>query len=270
MIRRAAAISWKIRPIASEREFFDHLAELLSATDADWIVLPEFFSFELLHLAENADPMEFLEAQFDTILSELERLRGSRLIVGGTHIARRAKRENIAPILREAGTEFQAKLKMTQFELTDMGVAAGPGLIAPQDGLSTLVCYDSEFPEAARVLCEAGSLALAVPAFTETRRGFQRVRWSCQARAIEDQIFVLHASLVGHLGFEPVPETHGSSAILCPSVSPFDESAILAETRLNEEGIAEAVLDFDVLMRCRESDDVRNWNDRSADCWRFV
>jgi predicted amidohydrolase len=97
--------------------------------------------------------------------------------------------------------------------------------------------------------------------------GFHRVRESCRARAIENQVFVVHASLVGSLGREPVPSTAGSSAILAPCVEPFPADGVLAETRLNAEEIAVAELDFEALVASRESGDVRNWHDRSRGDW---
>ena len=74
---------------------------------------------------------------------------------------------------------------------------------------------------------------------------------------------------VGSLGREPVPSTFGSAAIISPSHSPFPEGSVLAETRLNEEGLAVAELDFDALRESRESGDVRNWHDRSPVTWKF-
>ena len=49
--------------------------------------------------------------------------------------------------------------------------------------IAILVCYDVEFPEAARVLAEAGAQILFVPSCTDERQGFCRVRYCAQARA---------------------------------------------------------------------------------------
>jgi predicted amidohydrolase len=143
-------------------------------------------------------------------------------------------------------------------------------LLPTDPPLGVAVCYDIEFPACAETLTESGCLALAVPAFTETMRGFQRVRWCAQARATERQVFVLHASLVGSLNREPVPTTYGSSAILTPSVLPFPETAILAETPMNQEAVAVADLDWESLLAARESDDVRNWHDRHRGDYRLI
>ena len=54
---------------------------------------------------------------------------------------------------------------------------------------------------------------------------------------------------------------------MAPSVEPFPEQAVLAETPWNEEGAAIADLDFDELLCAREAGDVRNWHDRLKSSW---
>ncbi len=108
-----------------------------------------------------------------------------------------------------------------------------------------------------------------VPAYTETKHGFHRVRWCCHARTVENQIFVAHSSLVGDLGREPVLKTFGSSAVLCPPLHQFPESGVLAETEMNEEGIAITDLDLDLLEEARATGDVRNWHDRHSSSWEL-
>lgn len=276
---RAAAISWAVREIASEDEFFDHLSSLvLSAAEhgAELIVLPELPVLELLSLSPSTSGravVDALEPHADRYEAELASLEAETraLIVGGSHL--RGNR-NICL----AGGAVIGKRVLTQWEAVEWGLSpfvsssAESGLVvslpsgrSPQVGVT--ICYDCEFPASGRAIAEAGSLVQCIPSYTETRRGFQRVRWCAQARATENQVFVIHASLVGSLGREPVPSTFGSSAILTPSVEPFPESAILAETALGEEGIAVADLDFDALLRAREEGDVRNWNDRNAAQW---
>jgi predicted amidohydrolase len=162
----------------------------------------------------------------------------------------------------------QQKVKLTRYEREMWKLAQGNGLdIADELPMGVTICYDCEFPESGRILAERGVLLQCVPAFTETMHGFHRVRHSCHARAIENQNFVVHSSLVGSLGREPAPAAMGSSAIIAPSIEPFPADGILAETQMNEEGIAIAVLDFNQLARSRESGDVRNWQERDARPW---
>lgn len=279
---KVAAVSWAVRQIGTEQEFFDHLEALVyeASTKADLVVLPELPILELMALhptgcsghtptcgpptsLQSSEIPPILEAygpRYEAELTRLEKETGS-IIIGGSHI-----RENRNVCL--FGGQRQPKNILTQWEAVEWGLEPGSGLF-PRGDIGVTICYDVEFPAAGRALAEAGVLVHCVPSYTETQHGFQRVRWSCLARAIENQVFVVHASLVGSLGREPVPSTYGASAIIAPSVPPFPESAILAETKLGEEGIAYAELDFDALMRGREEGDVRNWHDRDKGDWRI-
>ena len=59
---------------------------------------------------------------------------------------------------------------------------------SPKAKIGVLVCYDVEFPEAARHLADEGAEILFVPFCTDNRQGYLRVRYCAQARAIENQI----------------------------------------------------------------------------------
>lgn len=278
---RVAAASWKLRKIRGDSEFFGHLYDLVEAAhsqDVDLLVLPELFVLELLHLepdlAERKVPRYLV--QYQHALEEwLVRISASSgiMLVAGSHF-----RDDQGAILNTCAIaepghslSFGPKNNLTAYEREVWGLHPGSGLARPaRPRIGVTVCYDSEFPEAGRVLAEAGVTVHCVPAYTETRHGFQRVRWSCLARAIENQYFVVHSSLVGSLGREPVVQTYGSSAILAPSIAPFPDSAVLAETALGEEGIAVADLDFSAMEDARQHGDVRNFNDRHAGRWHFL
>lgn len=270
---KVAAVNWALRPCRRFVDFADHARHLLDqCPEADWVVFPENVCFELLGaapaLAEREVPA-WLETTLDAQLECFGRLaheRGIHLLAGTTFVQGR----HHALLARPDGTcrPWQPKVNLTRYEEETFGVLHGQGL-RPYGRVGCLVCYDSEFPEAGRSLCEAGVEAILVPAFTETQRGFQRVRWSCLARAVENQCFVVHASLVGGLGVEPAPSTYGSSAIIAPSLEPFPPGAVLAETPLDQEAVALAELDFDALAQCRAEGDVRNWRDRRRGDWRI-
>ena len=59
------------------------------------------------------------------------------------------------------------------------------------------ICYDSEFPMLARKQVEAGCVLILVPSCTDTLAGFHRVKIGCQARALENQCYVVQSLLVG-------------------------------------------------------------------------
>lgn len=274
---KIAVAQWRIRPISSFEDFAEHLRELVhQARGTDLLLLPECFSLELLALAgvlPYPEEARWLASKWLDILATLKSVaeESGLAIVGGSHFQPLADGRilNTTPIVsRDGEIRLQPKNKLTAFERDDWRISAGEGLAdTGQFRTGVMICYDSEFPEGARVLAERGVGLIAVPAFTETRRGFQRVRWSCLARAVENQVFVAHASLVGSLGREPVPNAVGTSGVFAPSVEPFPESAVLAECPWNEEAVVVADLDFDLLEQARASGDVRNWYDRDPSCW---
>lgn len=282
---RVAAVNWRIRPVQGVQEFLQHREELVQrALDrgAQLVVLPELHVLELLSSRPDLSEREGI-AWLADLEADLEWTPQGAVVVDGSQPVWRGEGKgrcllNVCKVrIPSAGVLEQPKLVLTQYERKDWGMKPGDGLSwfevgdhKPAVRAGVTVCYDCEFPDSGRELAEEGVQVQVVPAFTETRYGFQRVRWSCQARAVENQVFVIHASLTGSLGREPVPQATGSSAVLCPSIEPFPVSAVLAETPQDEEGIAVAELDFAMQEHARSHGDVRNWQDRYAADWRVV
>lgn len=278
---RVGAVAFKLAHARSDGDFFGHMYDFVESAHQNGVqllVFPEFAILELVHLfpdIEEIDVPKYLAQyaqQYEDWLVRMSQNSGIAL-VGGSHFTngQLGFKNSCFSVWPDGTRGTVVKNKLTQYESQVWNLRPGNGLIKMPDAeIGNLICYDSEFPEAARVLCESGVKILNVPAFTETRHGFQRVRWCAHARAIENQVFVIHASLLGDLGREPVPATYGSSAVICPSITPFPQSGMLAETPLNEEGIAIADLDMSLLDKAREEGDVRNWFDRSAENWRLL
>jgi len=277
---RVAAANMKLRilrKLRSDGDYLGHLHDLVTTAHdegAEVLVLPELHVLELLqlepdlhehkvvrYLAQYAQPIEEWMAR----ISQLSGL----IIVGGSHFKETPEGfKNVCAIgIPNHGVVLAEKNNLTGYEKNMWELARGRGLARLPKGLGVNICYDSEFPPAARALAEDGMQILCVPAWTETQRGFQRVRWSCQARALENTCFAVHASLVGDLGREPVPMSHGSSAIIAPSVEPFPVQAILRESPENEEAVIVADLDFAMLSDARRNYEVSNWADRDAGDW---
>lgn len=291
---KAAVVSWLLEAAPAPDEalprFLDHLERVVRQTTsagADLVLLPESIDLERLAPHLRAEPQlpshevpARLAPDFPAVLAHAQSLAKKHRItlLAGTHLRQTPGGFlNTAVLATPDATALQDKNVLTQWEINDWRLTPGAGL-APlaNPPLGALVCYDSEFPPAGRALAEAGTQILAIPAFTETRRGFHRVRWSAQARAVECQFFVLHASLVGTLAAEPVPQAYGSSAIVCPTVHPLPESGILAETPLHtpdhpltKDAITYADIDLDLVEIARQSDDVRNWHDRDKGHWQI-
>lgn len=275
---KAASVSWNIRPCTSADQFWGHFEEVvLSAADqgVELLVLPELITLELEGLFDQASdrPQDRLPLLADDLQqrSGLAVHHRMTIVAGSTLVMQSGEWVNRTLIFWPSGRiSFQDKIVMTQFEKVDWGITGGAQLEEqPDPRIGVLICYDSEFPELGRAEAESGVLALCVPSYTETWHGHWRVRHSCQARAVENQIFVIHAPLVGSLRREPVPQSHGTAAIMAPCCLPFPPNGILAEGPPDEEAIVVAELDFAALLASRETGDVRNWQDREQ-VRRFV
>ncbi|CAN5407914.1 carbon-nitrogen hydrolase family protein [soil metagenome] len=277
MIVRVAAANWKMRPQRSDAGYFGHLHDFVSLAHdkgADVLVLPELHVLELLslerNLKEHQSPM-YLSQYAKALEVWLLRIADSSglTIVAGSHFVEVEEGfKNICAIVSPGRPMVKAeKNNLTQYEREIWNVRDGRGLAVVPPRLGVAICYDAEFAGATRSLAEAGAEILAVPSWTETYHGHQRVRWSCLARAVEHQTFVVHASLVGGLGYEPVPDSVGSSAIIAPSVEPFPVQSVLAESPFNEEALIVADLDLAMLEEARLRGEVRNWDDRERGDW---
>lgn len=277
--RRVAAVNFKLRAIRGDAQYFGHLHDLISEAHdegADTVVLPELHVLELLSLhpdlRETKAP-RFLAQYADSLEEWLQRIsdNSGMTIIGGSHFRETPTGiRNVCAICQPGQPRrISEKNNLTRYEAEVWGLERGEHLAITENSVGVTVCYDSEFPDSGRLLAEQGVLIQAIPAWTETQRGFQRVRWSALARAVENQIFVIHASLVGGFDREPVPFSFGSSAIIAPSSETFPPDAILRESALNEEAVILADLNFEALEHARTASEVANWEDRGRAVWKL-
>ena len=115
-------------------------------------------------------------------------------------------------------------------------------------GLS--ICYDLRFPELYRLYQRLGAEMLAIPASFTRPTGEKHWKVLCQARAIENQCFVLAPNQVG-LGAAKIA-SYGNSLIVGP------QGDILGQGSDNNEEIIFATLDFDELEKTRKEIPVKN------------
>ena len=277
-----AAATWGIRAVGTPADFFEHLEALVeqaSASGSTLLVLPELLIIELLALHTKAAPsavphvLSQYADEYELAIKRLSR-QYQIVIIAGSHFKEYdARVRNVSLIAWPDGAiQFQAKNCLTQWEITPWNLEPGVGLTILRDRrFGVTICYDSEFPEAVRSHAENGVELLCVPSYTETQRGFQRVRWCCLARAVENQIFVVHSACVADPALDlACGSAYGSSAIIAPSIQPFPQDCVLAQTALNKEGLALAEINFKDLEEARNDFDVRNWHDRHKSKWLLI
>lgn len=226
-------------------------------------------------LVDAPDPGAELEAVCAHSDALLEIMRGAAMrhgvwLMPGTLPRPEAQGvRNRAPLIAPDGRiMFQDKHVMTRFENESWGVRAGnpPGVFETPWGLiGAAVCYDSEFPMLTRRQIEAGAWLILVPTCTDSLHGFNRVRISAQARALENQCFVAVAPTVGDAPWlATLDENHGCAGVYGPVDRGFPADGIMGEGKLDQGGWVFVTLNPETLDAVRENGAVRNCRDWPA------
>ncbi len=281
---RVATVQFQMRRIGKIDEFeeqVEYFVDVASDYRADFVIFPELFTLELLSIESErlapAPAIEKIAEYTERFCAFMEKLAVSYNInvIGGSHPTRVENGEirNISYVfLRDGSTHTQEKLHPTPAERRWWNIKGGYGAnVIPTDcgPVGVMICYDSEFPELARHLVNQGALLLFVPFCTDERRGYLRVRYCCQARAVENQCYVVTSGVVGNLpNVENMDIHYAESAILTPSDFPFARDGVAADTAPNTETIAIADLSIDDLLTSRQSGAVQNLKDRRFDLYR--
>jgi predicted amidohydrolase len=264
---RVATLQYYIRPVQTFDQFRDQVVGLVE-TAADYkcqlVVFPEYFSLQLLTLGNIRRPIREqvrdLACQATRVNEEMNLLaqRFNMYIVAGT-----------VPVLESDGQIFnesfihgpsgstgvQGKLHMTRFEREEWMISPRSKLRVFETEFGKVaiaICYDVEFPEIARAAASEGAHILVVPSCTDDRQGFLRVRYCAQARAIENQMYVIHSCTVGSLPMVPVVSlNYGQASILTPSDFSFSRDGILAEGTPNQEMMVVGELNLSTIADAR-------------------
>ncbi len=157
---------------------------------------------------------------------------------------------------------FQDKLIMTRFEREQWSIAGGDRIALFDTKLGRIgicICYDVEFPLAARALIEAGAEILLVPSCTDTRQGHERVRIGAQARALEGQCYVVQSSTVGEAPWSPAIDVNrGRAGIFGPPDKGFPEDGVVAQGEMDKSGWIFARIDTALVEQVRQQGSVLN------------
>ncbi len=282
---RVAAVQYQVRGIKDFEQFaeqIEYFVETAADYKADFVLFPEFTTMQLLSQEKlrNLPALEgiarLVELTSDVIelYQRLAKAYGI-YIVGGSHpIQGDDKLLNACPLVAPDGTvNYQPKLHITPSERRSWGIEGGSQLQVfhtPKAKVGILICYDSEFPEAARYLADQGMEVLFVPYCTDDRQGYCRVRYCSQARAIENQIYVVTAGIVGNLPSVAAMDIHyGRAAVYCPADFEFASDGVQAEADSNVEMLLVSDLDINDLYRSRSAGSVRPRLDRRPDLFEY-
>jgi predicted amidohydrolase len=278
---RISCVQYQLRAISNFAAFEEQVGFFVESADdydADFVVLPELFTTQLMSFLPETEPVNAIRhlAEYtDAFVGLLQRLASEYglHIVAGTH-----PRVTDGRLLNtsfffwpDGHYDTQDKIHITPTEDAYWRVAAGDELKVfdtKHGKVGIAICYDAEFPEYCRKLADAGAEILFVPYCTDDRQAYMRVRSCAQARAIENQMFVATAGTVGNLPRVPYMYTnYACSAILTPSDFPFARDGIAAEGNPNQEMLVTADVDTDLLTESRAAGSVRPFRDRRPDVY---
>ena len=265
---RVGTLQYLIRPVRAFEEFAEQVSALVETAkdyDCQLVVFPEYFTVQLLTLGDVRRPMpdqiRALAAQAPRIvelMASLARKYSIYIVAGTTPVLAQDEHtvHNISYVFGPSGDYgTQGKLHMTRFEANEWDVSPSSGITVFQTEfgpMAVAICYDVEFPEVARAAARQNVHLLVVPSCTDDRQGFLRVRYCAHARAIENQMYVVHACTVGSLPMVPaVHLNYGQASILTPSDFPFSRDGILAEGNTNQEMIVIGELNLTTILESR-------------------
>ena len=278
---RVAAVQMEMRAAEPQAHFDRMHGYVRHAADygADIILFPEWHTLQMLASRPGLVPaaaMDWLTDRTELLTDALQAMAKAEAItiIGGSHPMRDGNRlENRCPIaLPDGNLILKSKLHPTPDERGVWALQGGDSMDAfdtPKARTGVAICYDSEFPEPVRRIAEQGAGVLFVPYYTETRHGHFRVRYCCQARAVENQTYVVTAGMFGEIaGVANATRGHAQSAVYTPSDLGFARDGIAAEAEANCDDVIFADLDLARIARAREEGHVRNLADRRSDLYR--
>nr|WP_320166076.1 carbon-nitrogen hydrolase family protein [uncultured Methylophaga sp.] len=276
---KAAVAQYDIGFFAQWFEFEDKLTQWVShaaKNGAKLLVFPEYGSMELASLfgesvykdlGKQLHSMQDIYADYEALYAQLAKQFDVMVLASSFPVLQSdgsfRNRANLYGV--EGLIDYQDKLIMTRFENEQWLIHAGQDIKVIDTDIGRLainICYDSEFPLIAHQQVQAGADVVLVPSCTDTQAGFYRVRIGCQARALENQCYVLQSPTFGEaLWSEAVDVNTGRASIYTPVDYGFPDNGILAEGSADTAQWVYADLDVNEIARVRQQGQVFNYRD---------
>jgi predicted amidohydrolase len=276
---RLAAAQYNIGFLKSWDDYSAKIARWVAdAADngAKMLLFPEYFSMELASLfpeevykslSKQLSEMQTLLPDFVMLFSDMAEQHGVHIVAGSFPVRMEdGSYRNRSFLFRPDGTtDHQDKLQMTRFENEHWLITGGEEIKTLDTEFGRIginICYDSEFPMIARKQVEAGADLILVPSCTDTLAGYHRVRIGCQARALENQCYVVQSPTVGQAPWsEAVDVNIGAAAVYTPVDYGYPDNGILAIGELNQAQWVYAEIDLASIAHIRQTGQVFNYRD---------
>lgn len=279
---RVCAGQWFMRRIQTWGEFERTVNFFVDTADtyhSHFLVLPELFTAQLFSLMSadlnSHDAIRLLAGMTDRyidLFSRLAQKHGLYIIAGSQPVIRDGDLYNVAHLFTPTGEYYtQDALHIPPIERADFDIEPGDDIKVfdtPLARIGIQVGYDVEFPELARLQTLAGAEVLFVPYSTDERKAYDRIRYTAQARAVENFTYVVIAGNTGNL---PTAKNYlinyGQAAVFTPSDFAFPPYATAGESEANVETVLITDLDLTVLVQQRDVASVRHLYDRRSDLY---
>lgn len=280
---RVGLVQWQMRTYKTLDDLFEQVEFFVDAVSdykSDFVLFPEYFNAPLMAKFNDegeSEAIRGLAAYTNEIRERFVKLAISyniNIITGSMPLIKEedGRLYNVGFLCRRDGTyEMYEKIHVTPDEIKSWGLSGGKSLQTFDTDcakIGVLICYDVEFPELSRIMADQGMQILFVPFLTDTQNAYSRVRVCAQARAIENECFVVIAGSVGNL-----PRVHNmdiqyaQSGVFTPCDFAFPTDGKRAEATPNTEMILVSDVDLDLLNELHTYGSVRNLKDRRHDLY---
>lgn len=281
---RVGLVQWQMRSYNTLDDVFEQVEFFIDAVSgykSDFVLFPEYFNAPLMARFNDMGEAQSIRAlaqyteQVRDRFIELAISYNINIITGSMpYVKDDGGLYNVGFLCRRDGTyEMYEKVHVTPDEVKSWGLSGGRMVRTFETDcarIGVLICYDVEFPELSRLMADQGMQILFVPFLTDTQNGYSRVRVCAQARAIENECFVVIAGSVGNL-----PRVHNmdiqyaQSGVFTPCDFAFPTDGKRAEATPNTEMILVSDVDLDLLNELHTYGSVRNLRDRRNDLYEL-
>lgn len=181
--------------VASIQENLNHMQEILSSLQADFIVLPELWicPYENQKIEEAK-----VYAEKARSLLQIAAKKNKSWIIGGTLPY---DNQNLCFVFDRQGKQIATYAKAHLLEVHATHTYKESDVFTPGNSLccfdtewgkmGVLICYDIRFPEMSRILAQSGIQILFLPAAFNKKVGEAHWKPLLQTRAMENEIFIV-------------------------------------------------------------------------------